>query len=73
MASSGAQSFYHPSLGQTNLEAGRFSPDLYLHFRESLLNPKSFNELLSIKFDFTVLLQQATLTFARGILSLAGA
>lgn len=38
MAGLGAQSFYHPSLGQTHLEAGMFSPDFYLHFRGSLLN-----------------------------------
>lgn len=65
-----AQSFCYPSLGQTHLEAGMFFPDVYLHFRESLLNPKSFNELLlAMKFDFIVFLQQATLTFARGVLS----
>jgi len=42
MVALGAQSFYHPSLGQAHLEAGMFSPDLYHHFREKFAEAKNF-------------------------------
>lgn len=42
-----------------------FVPDLHLHFRESLLNPKSFNETLLNLTPVYLFLQQARLTFER--------